>query len=65
MPNTNHRCCIRHMYANFMNNDPTRETLKEIMWDTKRPYKKNKYAYYTDRTNSISNMALAFLAKFY
>ena len=63
-PNTDHRCCIRHMHANLKNNRPTRKTLKEIMWDTKWACKKNKHACYTDRINSISNKVRAFLFEF-
>ena len=61
MPNTDRSCCIRHMLANFKNNDPSRKTLKEIMWDTIRAYKKNKHLYCSDRINSISNKVHAFL----
>ena len=43
MPNTDHRCCIRHMHANFKNNGPTGKTLKELMWNATRDYKKNKH----------------------
>ena len=35
MPNTDHRCCIRHMLANLMNNGPTRKSFNEILRDTK------------------------------
>ena len=65
MPNTDHRCCIRHMHANFKNSGPTRKTFKEIMWDTTRAYKKNKHTYCTDRINSISKKVHAFLFEFY
>ena len=65
MPNICHRSCIKHMHANFMNNGLTRKTLKEIMWDTKRAYKNNKYTYYMDGINSISNKVQEFLFEFY
>ena len=64
MPNTDHGCCVKHMHANLKNNCPTRKTLKEIMWDTKRAYKRNKHTYYTDSINSISNKVHDFLSEF-
>ena len=49
LPTTNHRCCIQHFPAHFMNNGPTRKALNEIMWDTKRANLKIKHTYCTNR----------------
>ena len=64
MPNTDHRSDIKHMHANFKNNDPTKKTLNEIMLDTTRAYKKHKHRYSTNRINSISNKMHEFLPEF-
>ena len=48
-----------------MINGPTRKSLKEIMWDTKRAKNKNKHTYHTNRKNFISNKVHAFLFEFY
>ena len=64
MPNIDHRCCIRHMHANFKNDGPNKKTLNEIMWDTNRAYKKHKHPYCTDSITSTSNNMHEFRSKF-
>ena len=60
MPNIEHRFCIMHMHANFKNDVAIVRTLKELMWNATRAYKKNKKKYYTEKINSICNNGMHF-----
>ena len=62
MPNTDYSFCNKHLHAKFKKNGPIGKTLKELMWNAKRAYKKNKHQYYTNKIKSISNKVHAFLS---
>ncbi|XP_012849887.1 PREDICTED: uncharacterized protein LOC105969659 [Erythranthe guttata] len=62
MPNTDHRFCVRHLYANFKLKFKDK-ALKDLMWSAARAYLEEEFNKKIDEIKDLSNEAYVWLKK--
>jgi len=63
IPTTDHRICVRHLYANFWDKEFRGVALKELLWATTSAYTEVEFKYHMDEIKRLNLVAFEYLEK--